>query len=111
MRIMLAPAYAAAVALVWSAVPVASVHSPHAVAIYDPSPDHLWNRLHATFFVRDDLPETQRLTDVLDPPLWSHTPYLLSDPSHKQALAILDEFLQRHAEYLVRDPVKRPSAA
>jgi len=90
-----------------NAGPLGWGHSPHVVAIYESNPDHLWNRLHATFFVRDDLPETQRLTDVLDPPLWSHTPYLLSNPSHKQAIGILDEFLQTHAENLIHDPIKR----
>jgi hypothetical protein len=119
MRIMLVLAGAAAFALVWSAPPVVVSlhsplvsahslgHSPHWVTIYDANPEHLWNRLHATFFVRDDLPETQHLTDVLDPPLWWHTSHLLSNPSHKQALAVLDEFLQTHAENLIRDPVKR----
>lgn len=107
MRTMLALACAAFVALIGNAVPLIWGHSPHAVAIYESTPDHLWNRLHATFFIRDDLPETHHLPDVLDPPLWSHTPYLLSNPSHKQALGILDEFLNNHADNLIRDPLKR----
>ena len=94
-------------ALVWSAVPLVWGYSPRTVAIYEPNPSHLWNRLHATFFVRDDLPDTQGLPDALDPPLWYHTRYLLSNPSHKYALRILDEFLQTHAENLIRDPIKR----
>ncbi|MGD0759209.1 MAG: hypothetical protein ABR921_09910 [Candidatus Sulfotelmatobacter sp.] len=77
------------------------------VAIYDPDPSHIWNRLHATFFVREDLPETAMLPDALDPPFWYHTRYLLAQPSHKNALRILDEFLETHAESLIRDPVKR----
>lgn len=108
MRTILALGFAAVLgALVWSAISLVWAHSPPAVAIYEPSPDHLWNRLHATFFVRDDLPDTQRLSGALDPPLWYHTPYLLSNPSHKRALGILDEFLQTHAENLIRDPIKR----
>jgi hypothetical protein len=78
-----------------------------AVAIYDPDPSHIWNRLHATFFVREDLPGTELLPDALDPPFWYHTNYLLAQPSHKRTLRILDEFLQTHAEDLIRDPLKR----
>ncbi len=78
-----------------------------AAAIYDPNPDHLWNRLHATFFVRDDFAAAQRLPDALDPPLWYHTSYLLSNPSHQRALRILDEFLKAQGANLIRDPIKR----
>jgi hypothetical protein len=78
-----------------------------AVAIYDPDPSHIWNRLHATFFVREDLPDTALLPDALDPPFWYHTTYLLTQPSHKNALRVLDEFLQMHADNLIHDPVKR----
>jgi len=77
------------------------------VTIYDPDSSHIWNRLHATFFVREDLPETALLPDALDPPFWYHTTYLLTQPSHKNAMRVLDEFLQTHAENLIRDPVKR----
>ena len=77
------------------------------VTIYDPDPGHIWNRLHATFFVREDLAETALLPDALDPPFWYHTTYLLTPPSHKKALGILDEFLRTHAENLITNPVKR----
>jgi hypothetical protein len=77
------------------------------VAVYNPDPSHIWNRLHAAFFVRDDLPGTELLPDALDPPFWYHTNYLLAGPSHKKTLGILDEFLQTHAENLIHDPVKR----
>lgn len=87
--------------------PPSSEGSVRAVAIYDPDPNHIWNRLHATFYVREDLPGTELLPDALDPPLWRHTPYLLSQPSHQKALRVLDEFLQTHAENLIHDPVKR----
>ena len=86
-----------------------SESSAGAVAIYDPDPSHIWNRLHATFFVREDLPETASLPDALDPPFWFHTTYLLTEPSHKNALRVLDEFLEMHAENLIREPVKRAS--
>jgi hypothetical protein len=78
-----------------------------AAAIYDSDSNQIWNRLHATFYVRQDLPETELLPDALDPPFWRHTSYLLSQPSHERAVRVLDEFLQTHAENLIHDPVKR----
>src|ERR1022692_4703967 len=82
----------------------ASDNSAKAVAFYDPNPAHIWNRLHATFFIREDL---EPVPDALDPPLWYHTQCLLAEPSHQRAVRILDEFLQTHAENLIQDPVKR----
>jgi hypothetical protein len=81
--------------------------SARAVVIYDNDEGHLWNRLHATFFVRNDLPGTELLADALDPPFWYHTSYLLAQPSHQAALRVLDKFLGTHAENLIQDPVKR----
>ena len=78
-----------------------------AVAIYDPDPNQIWNRLHSAIYVREDLPGTELLPDALDPPLWRHSTYLLAQPSHERAMRILDEFLETHAESLVHDPVKR----
>ena len=77
------------------------------VAIYDDDAGHIWNRVHATFFLREDLPGTELLPDALDPPFWYHTSYLLAQPSHNEAVHVLDEFLQKHAENLIHDPVKR----
>ena len=77
------------------------------VPIYDSSPGHIWNRVHAVLFVRDDLPGTELLSDALDPPFWYHTKYLLAQPSHRRALGVLDEFLQTHADNLIHDPVRR----
>lgn len=88
-------------------LPSGSDSSSRTVAFYDPNPAHIWNRLHATFFIRDDLPGTELVPDALDPPLWYLTPYLLAEPSHRRALRVLDEFLQTHAENLIQDPVKR----
>jgi hypothetical protein len=78
-----------------------------AVAIYDPIPAHLWNRLHSALFIREDLPSTRLVPDSLDPPLWDSTQYLLSKPSHERVLHVLDEFLRTHAERLIQDPLKR----
>lgn len=86
---------------------LSSARSAPSVAIYDNSPGHIWNRVHAMLFVREDLPGTELLSDALDPPFWYHTNYLLAQPSHKKALGVLDEFLQTHADNLIHDPVKR----
>ena len=83
------------------------LRSQASVNLYDPNPAHLWNRLHSVLFIREDLPDTARLPDALDPPLWLNSKYLLEKPSHERVLRILDEFLQSHGEKLIQDPVKR----
>jgi hypothetical protein len=75
--------------------------------VYDSNPSHIWNRLHATLLIREDLAGANHVTDSLDPLFWSTTQYLLAAPSHQRALSVLDEFLQTHAENLIHDPVKQ----
>ena len=100
--------FALAAMAVWVAVVFAHRQdSASEVAIYDSNPAHLWNRLHATFFIREDVPSTRLVPDALDPPLWFNTRYLLAEPSHRRAMRILDEFLGTHAENQIRDPLKR----
>ncbi len=82
-------------------------HPEISTTIYDPNSSHLWNRLHAALFIREDRHGAQVGVDSLDPLLWTETEHLLSAPSHEGALHVLDEFLQTHAENLIRDPVKR----
>jgi len=77
------------------------------VAIYDPSPSHLWNRLYAALLIRQDRNGNRYGEDSLDPPLWRETEQLLAAPSHQRAVQVLDEFLRTRGETLVRDPVKR----
>jgi hypothetical protein len=77
------------------------------VTIYDSNPSHLWNRLYAALRVRQDRQRNRIGEDSLDPPLWSETEHLLSEPSHEHVMGTLDEFLQRHGETLLLDPVKR----
>lgn len=76
-------------------------------AVYDPDPAHLWNRLYETLFVRVGVDGKKYGVDELDALFWSDTEHLLAEPSHHQALAILDEFLNTHGERLIRDPLKR----
>ena len=77
------------------------------VTIYDSDPSHIWNRLYAALWVRQDSHGKRYGEDSLDPPLWTETEYLLAEPSHQIAIKVLDEFLRTHAETLVHDPVKR----
>ncbi|MGA2810126.1 MAG: hypothetical protein ABSG16_01910 [Candidatus Acidiferrum sp.] len=84
-----------------------SLGFPPGVTLYDPNPAHLWNRLHAALYIREDIPSTSQVPDALDPPLWPNTRYLLSEPSHQRVTKILDEFLQTRGERLIQDPLRR----
>jgi hypothetical protein len=86
----------------------AAVAAPkHQCRIYNPNPSHIWNRVHATLLIREDLPGANQDADSLDALFWFTTKYLLATPWHQRALNVLDEFLQTHAENLIHDPVKR----
>jgi hypothetical protein len=75
--------------------------------IYTADPDHLWNRIDRLFHVRTAANGAPFGGDVVDPLLWSETRYLLSEPSHAQAIRVLDEFLDSHGERLIGDPLRR----
>jgi hypothetical protein len=74
--------------------------------VYDPSPKHLWNRLHEALYVRlhgagPDDPEE------LDPFLWQRSPFQEKGERYKRAVAVLDEFLAERGDKLITDPRKR----
>jgi hypothetical protein len=75
--------------------------------VYSPAPDHIWNRLFRLFYVRHARNGDRYGGDEVDPYLWEETKYLLTGPSHDEALKVLDEFLQQHSEKLIRDPLRR----
>jgi len=75
--------------------------------LYDPDPNHIWNRVHRHFHVRVTADGREVGEDELDPLLWLSTKYLVTGSSHKRAIELLDEFLRTRAERLVSDPVKR----
>jgi len=75
--------------------------------IYDPNPNHIWNRLHDALLTRRDPTGDAYGVDEIDPLLWARTEHLLSGSSHQRALALLDEFLRTHGENQIRDPAKR----
>src|SRR4051812_43326702 len=76
-------------------------------ALYDPDPNHTWNRLHRSLFVRIDRDGQEYGFDELDPLFWYETKRLLSGPSYQQAINSLDEFLSTNADRLIGDPLKR----
>ena len=77
--------------------------------IYNPDPEHLWNRLHSALFVRDYGKNGKVYgQDTIDPLLWPDTKqFLLSGTSYETVLATLDEFLASGGENPVSDPLKR----
>lgn len=75
--------------------------------LYDPDPQHLWNRLHAALWDRVGPDGIVYGHDRLDPLLWAETEHLLVGPSRDAALNVLQEFLETHGEKLIDDPVKR----
>lgn len=80
--------------------------------IYNPDPQHLWNRLHAAFYQRE-VETTNNGTrlplgpGVLDPPLGIHPRYLLDDGPFASCDAVLDEFLTTRGEKKFADPLKQ----
>jgi hypothetical protein len=88
--------------------------------MYDPKPNHLWNRLHQALHVRlTDLGNAEKEQALLpgdqsyhafelDAFLWpNRSTYLRFGEPHKTALLVLDEFLAKDGEKLVREPIKR----
>jgi hypothetical protein len=76
------------------------------VKVFDPDPNHIWNRTYACLSLRQSADGTDYGADALDPLLWWQTRYLLTGDSHRRVLACLDDFLLSHAERTVQDPLK-----
>ncbi|HSB00469.1 MAG TPA: hypothetical protein VLE49_07455 [Anaerolineales bacterium] len=75
-------------------------------AVYDPGPDHPWNRVFRQLYRRTTVDGKEYGSDELDPLLWFDTTYLLSGVSYRETIQVLDEFLTTHAENLIQDPLK-----
>ena len=75
--------------------------------LYDPDPNHLWNRLYRSLYRRVTPDGKEYGYDELDPLLWTGTTYLLKSPACQEATALLDEFLSTHGENLIKNPMKR----
>jgi hypothetical protein len=85
---------------------VAGPSAPQGTAIYDPDPEHLWNRLHAALRALVKGADTSDPWE-LDPFLWRHDYYDFRGEAQKAALNVLDEFLAKNGHTLVKDPLKR----
>lgn len=92
---------------VWQAVVLAHRETMQSVTLYSPDPSDILNRLYDTLLIREDRQGKRLGEDSLDPLLWFESEHLLSEPSHRQAIQILDEFLNTHAEEQIRDPLKK----
>ncbi len=101
----------ACVLAIWAAATATSVEQasaqPVRLNLYHADPNHLWNRLHRHFHVRVGPDGQEHGLDSVDPLVWRETRYLLTGPSHEQAVRLLDEFLDSRGETLIADPVKR----
>lgn len=75
--------------------------------IYDPNPNHLWNRLNESLFLRTASDGKKFGLEELDILYWPTTTNLLTGASHQRAITVLDEFINSHGETLIRDPLKR----
>jgi len=80
---------------------------PGGIVIFDPDPDHIWNRTYSCLFVRDGPDGSEYGSDTVDPLFWPRTQYLLTGKSHERAVACLDSFLRSHAERAIQDPLRR----
>src|SRR5689334_19032819 len=75
--------------------------------LYNSNPNHPWNRLYRSLYLRVADNSQKYGYDELDPLLWYETKHLLSGPAYQQAIDLLDKFLATHAERLISDPLKR----
>jgi hypothetical protein len=75
-------------------------------AVYHDDPEHLWNRLNAVLFMRVDAGGRPYSLDTADPLIWPGSYYLLEEPRHSEARALLEEFVAGgHAQ--ITSPVAR----
>lgn len=81
-----------------------------AETLFDPDPNHPWNRLHEFFYVRSLAkggvyayrgPDAPLVLDV------GHSTFLLAGDSHEKALRLLDDFLKTKDDERIRDPLRR----
>jgi hypothetical protein len=76
------------------------------VTVYDPNPNHLWNRLHAALYVGFD-GDSQPDPGQLDPFGWQRSPFEDKGVRYKRAVAVLDEFIAEQGHKLITEPRKR----
>jgi hypothetical protein len=83
------------------------------LAIYDPNPEHPWNRLYHALYLRGF--ESSHVDggvyagiheESLDPLLWVRTKYLIQT-NYQEIIALLDDLIANRADELIQDPTKR----
>jgi hypothetical protein len=77
--------------------------------VYDPSPDHPWNRLHHIFYSHTFTNgETYEHEAALEPPWNTWAPFYKDQAFHKRAVTVLEEFLsQPEADLQKQAPLRR----
>lgn len=98
-------------------IPVSQSEPSQSASIYDPDPNHLWNRLFVLFYHQrvsygttyaGDKTVTYWVgPDVVDPPLGYLSRFLLDDEPFVKCNSVLDEFLNHQGAELIHDPLKR----
>jgi len=105
-RVAIAAGVIILAAAAWQITASASYPIPK-ISIYDPNPQHIWNRLYSVLLGRHDATGALFGANDLDPGPVLFSRHLLEPKSHRGAIRVLDEFLKMKAENLIRDPVKR----
>lgn len=80
---------------------------PYPNTFFASDPSHPWNQLYGTLFIRPGWDGKLYGSNEMDPLFWPNTRYLLEEPIHHQALAVLDKFIQSDSAHLIKDPLKR----
>lgn len=82
-------------------------HNSAKTTLYADDPNHLWNRLHEAFLIRQGPDKLFYGQDRLEPLLWLQSEYLLRDADGERCVAILEEFLHHQGEKMIDLPLKR----
>lgn len=75
--------------------------------LYHVDPQHLWNRLHDSLFMRVGPDGRQYGRDRLEPLLWHSSVHLLDLRTNGRVVALLEEFNRVQGEKLLDDSLKR----
>jgi hypothetical protein len=97
----------AALAVVGVFLSAGILRSGAAETLFDSNPDHIWNRLHNTLFIRVAPDGARYGEDSADILYWIRTKNLLEGESRSNAIQVLKEFTESHAATQVQDPWKR----
>jgi len=81
---------------------VFTLHVARGDDVFDPDPNHPWNRLDAAIRTEEPVPKSVEDNLSEEFPKW-----LFTGAKYEQALAELERFLKRKDDRLIRDPLKR----